>query len=63
TKNAIIRINPRKIVYVSCSPPTWARDIRFFSAQGYTLNEITMIDMFPGTKHIEVISKIEKTDL
>lgn len=63
TKTAITCINPLKIIYVSCSPPTWARDIRFFSSQGYTLKELTMIDMFPGTKHIEVISLIEKTGL
>jgi len=60
TIDAIIRINPEKIVYVSCSPPTWARDLRILIDNGYELKELTMIDMFPGTKHIEIISQIGK---
>lgn len=47
------------IVYVSCNPSTWARDLKALS-NNYELKEITMIDMFPATHHIEIISKLEK---
>ena len=51
-------MKPKKIVYVSCNPSTYSRDIKDFIAQGYTLDKITMIDMFPGTHHIEIITRL-----
>jgi len=51
----IVRLKPKKIVYVSCEPTTFARDVRFFSEMGYPLQKLTLIDMFPQTYHMEVI--------
>lgn len=58
SKNArrgIIALHPSRIVYVSCNPSTFARDAADFAATGYTFAELSFIDMFPGTMHIEMI--------
>eukprot|EP00606_Chrysophyceae_sp_TOSAG23-5_P000962 GSChrysophyteH2.ASY1.ANO1.1042.1 assembled CDS len=44
---------PKKIVYVSCDPSTQARDARSIVDSGYTIRNITPVDMFPQTRHIE----------
>jgi tRNA/tmRNA/rRNA uracil-C5-methylase (TrmA/RlmC/RlmD family) len=60
TKKALCKMKPERIVYVSCNVTTWARDIKELLSEGYTLTKCTMIDMFPGTLHIEVISVLTK---
>jgi 23S rRNA (uracil1939-C5)-methyltransferase len=58
--DAITKIRPAKIVYVSCDPVTQARDIRYLIERGFSLRELQPIDMFPQTKHIEVIALLER---
>ncbi|MEA3470501.1 MAG: 23S rRNA (uracil(1939)-C(5))-methyltransferase RlmD [Thermodesulfobacteriota bacterium] len=58
--DTIAEIRPAKIVYVSCDPVTQARDIRYLMERGFSLRELQPIDMFPQTKHIEVIAVMEK---
>jgi 23S rRNA (uracil1939-C5)-methyltransferase len=58
--DAITKIGPAKIVYVSCDPVTQARDIRYLIEKGFSLRLLQPIDMFPQTKHIEVIALIER---
>jgi len=59
-RRTINSINPERIVYISCDPSTFARDARDFISSGYRLEKVTMIDMFPCTKHIELITKISR---
>lgn len=59
-RRGITFLEPRAIVYVSCNPATFARDAADFSAEGYPLRELTFIDMFPGTRHIELISRFSR---
>ena len=54
----IIRIKPKKIIYISCNPMTFARDINLLK-EYYQLIDINIIDMFPDTYHIELISCLE----
>lgn len=56
----LIKISPRKIIYVSCNPATFARDARLLAEAGYGIKEVQPVDMFPQTSHIELVSKFEK---
>jgi len=55
-REEILRLNPERIVYVSCDPATLARDGRQFASSGYVFESITPLDLFPQTFHIESIS-------
>lgn len=60
--NTIIKINPAKIVYVSCNPATMARDIKKLAASGYKLKTTTPYDMFPQTGHVETVVLMSRKD-
>lgn len=52
-----IRIDDTEtIVYVSCSPPTFTRDAQVLQEKGYVLKKVNVLDMFPQTFHIELVS-------
>lgn len=53
--DSLIEVAPEKIVYVSCNPATLARDMTYLMDNGYTANEVTPLDMFPQTKHVETV--------
>lgn len=53
---ALIKIQPRQIVYVSCDPATLARDAKRLTAAGYILCDVQPVDMFPQTYHIECVA-------
>jgi 23S rRNA (uracil1939-C5)-methyltransferase len=55
----LIRLRPERIVYVSCDPATFSRDLRLFSEKGYGLTEIALIDMFPQTYHMETVGLLK----
>ena len=57
----VVRLKPKKIIYVSCEPTTFARDIRLFSERGYSLQRLGLIDMFPQTFHIEAVGSAQIT--
>ena len=54
TKDILLKIKANKIVYVSCNPLTLARDIKELDS-GYKLGDITLVDMFPNTHHVECV--------
>lgn len=55
----ILNHNFNKVIYVSCDPVTLARDIKLLSDK-YELLEVTPIDMFPNTYHVESVCVLEK---
>ena len=57
--DALIKMAPQQVAYVSCDPSTLARDASRLLAGGYQLVEVTPFDMFPQTQHIESISIFE----
>jgi len=54
TINIIQKLNPKKLIYISCDPMTLARDLKLLNAT-YSLEDITLFDMFPNTKHVETM--------
>ena len=52
----MLRLRPRRMVYVSCNPASLARDGKEICAQGYTLLSVQPVDMFPHTSHIESVA-------
>ena len=57
---SVIKNKIEKIVYISCNPATFARDVKILAENGYVLRKITPVDMFPQTAHIEVVGLLEK---
>ena len=55
TLNAILKMAPERIVYVSCDPSTLARDCRILSDHQYAVEKIQPVDMFPMTTHVETV--------
>jgi tRNA/tmRNA/rRNA uracil-C5-methylase (TrmA/RlmC/RlmD family) len=58
--NLLIKLAPRKIIYVSCDPASLARDTAALIAGGYRLGHITGFDLFPNTQHIECVASFSR---
>ncbi len=56
--NNILKIKPKKIVYISCNPATLIRDLTFFEDQ-YDIKTIVPVDMFPFTSNVECVAVLE----
>lgn len=55
TIQGIVNVKPCKVIYVSCDPVTLSRDLKLLSDY-YEITEVTPVDMFPNTKHVETIT-------
>ena len=56
----VVQMSPKRIVYVSCDPATLARDLRILADLHYTPQELTPVDMFPRTAHVETVVLLSK---
>lgn len=56
----IIKMAPKKIVYVSCKPSTLARDLKYITANGYSVDVVQPVDMFPHSTHVETVVKLQR---
>ncbi len=59
--DTVARMQPQRVVYVSCDPATLARDLRRFQEQGYFTREMTPVDMFPRTAHVETVAWLARS--
>ena len=57
TIETILKMKPKRIVYVSCNPGTLARDVEML--EGYEVKKVQPVDMFPWSYHTEVVLCLE----
>jgi len=60
TVRELVRLKPASITIVACDPATLARDLAALLAGGYKLDQLTMVDLFPQTYHIEAIARLSR---
>ncbi|WP_456433251.1 23S rRNA (uracil(1939)-C(5))-methyltransferase RlmD [Thermosulfuriphilus sp.] len=53
-------VAPEEIIYVSCDPPTLARDLKLLKEIGYIVDHVQPFDMFPQTFHLETVTVLKK---
>lgn len=58
--DTIIKMKPKRMVYVSCDPATLARDLKYMWENGYEVVEIQPVDMFPMTVHVETVCLLKR---
>lgn len=57
--SALKRLRPSRLVYISCGPDTFARDARKLCDAGYHVRHIQPLDLFPHTKHFELVARFD----
>ncbi len=57
---AVTDLQPERIIYISCSPPSLARDMALFASRGYTPTRASVVDLFPQTYHIEALVELRR---
>ncbi|MBQ4641434.1 MAG: 23S rRNA (uracil(1939)-C(5))-methyltransferase RlmD [Oscillospiraceae bacterium] len=62
TIEALERMAPRRIVYVSCDPATLARDVALLEQRGYTLQNAQAVDLFPRCAHVESVALLTRKE-
>ena len=60
TLSAVVRMAPRRVVYVSCNPATAARDAAWLEQNGYHAEKVQPVDLFPRTRHCECVLSLSK---
>ena len=63
TLSAVVRMAPRRVVYVSCNPATAARDAAWLEQNGYHAEKVQPMDLFPRTKHCECVIALSKGEI
>lgn len=63
TLSAVVRMAPRRVVYVSCNPATAARDAAWLENNGYHAEKVQPVDLFPRTKHVETVVLLSKGEV
>ena len=61
--STIVKMNPNRVVYVSCDSATLARDVKWLGENGYKLIEVTPCDMFGQTTHVECVVALHRVDM
>jgi 23S rRNA (uracil1939-C5)-methyltransferase len=60
--DTIYKMNPKRVVYVSCDCGTLARDLKIFAEKNYSVEELTPFDLFPCTSHVESVVLIKRKE-
>ena len=57
---SVVKLSPKKVVYISCNPETLKRDLTYLSKNKYKIRKIQPVDMFPHTEHVECLVMLNK---
>lgn len=60
--DSLTKLDPKRVVYISCNPITLERDLKYLTKKGYQVNKIQPVDMFPWTEHVETVVLITKVN-
>lgn len=60
-REELLKRPPRSLLYISCMPPTMARDLAPFAEKGFVPTDCAVVDMFPQTTHMETMLLLERT--
>jgi 23S rRNA (uracil1939-C5)-methyltransferase len=58
----ILKYKYNRFIYISCSSATFARDAKILTGNGYNLKRLSLLDLFPQTSHIEILSVFDRND-
>ena len=53
--SSLVKLQPDRVVYVSCNPETLARDLKYLTKKGYEMKRAVGVDLFPMTVHVETV--------
>lgn len=56
----VVKFEPKEIIYVSCNPKTLVDDLKYLIDNGYKIEKVKGMDMFPHTPHVETVAKLSK---
>ena len=60
---SLLKLSPKRIVYISCNPETQSRDLITLTKNGYKVTKIQPVDLFPHTNHVESVVCLERREL
>ena len=60
--SSVVKLGPKKVVYVSCNPVTLERDLKYMVKRGYEVKKIQPVEMFPFTEHVETVCLLNKSN-
>ncbi len=58
--SSVVKLGPKKVVYISCNPVTLERDLKYLTKHGYQVRKIQPVEMFPMTEHCETCVLLEQ---
>ena len=58
--SSLVKLQPERVVYVSCNPETMARDLKYLKKRGYVMKRAVGVDLFPFTVHVETVCLLSR---
>ena len=56
--SSVVKLSPKKVIYISCNPETLARDLKYLTKHHYKVEKIQPVDMFPFCDHCETVCEL-----